>query len=73
MKPQIDLKGLRQDFGWTQLQAAIQLGFCRSYISSVENGKQGLSVEMINAIIRVFDVTYEDFYINSQGEVNDNA
>jgi len=65
MKPQIDLKGLRKKRGWTQLQAAEALGFCRSYISSVENDKQGLSVEMINAIIRVFDVKYEDFYSSS--------
>ena len=62
MKPRIDLKGLRKDRGWTQWQTATELGFCRSYISAVENGKQGLSIEMMNAIIRVFDVKYEDFY-----------
>jgi len=62
MKPQIDLKELRKNRGWTQWQAAAELGFCRSYISSVENGKQGISVEMMNAIIRVFGVKYEDFY-----------
>ena len=62
MKPCIDLKKLREDREWTQLQAAEALGFCRSYISAVENSKQGISVEMINAIIRVFDVSYEDFY-----------
>ena len=64
MKPCIDLKKLREDRDWTQLQAANALGFCRSYISAVENSKQGLSVEMINAIIRVFDVSYEDFYVH---------
>ena len=62
MKPRINLRKLRQDRDWTQLQAAQHLGFCRSYISAVEHGKQGLSVEMMNAIIRVFEVKYEDFY-----------
>ena len=62
MKPRIDLRELRAARGWTQLQTASELGFCRSYISAVENGKQGLSVEMVNAIIQVFGVRYEDFY-----------
>ena len=64
MKPKIDLKELRKNRGWTQVQAAAELGFCRSYVSVVENGKQNSSVEMMNAIIRVFDVRYEDFYGN---------
>jgi len=59
------LKELRKNRGWTQLQASIALGFCRSYISAVENGKQGISIEMMNAIIQVFNVTYDDFYIKS--------
>ena len=62
MKPQINLRKLRKERGWTQEQVASELGFCRSYISVIENGKQGLSGEMINAIIKVFDVKYEDFY-----------
>jgi len=66
MKPFIDLKKLREDRNWTQMQAAKALGFCRSYISAVENRKQGVSTEMINAIIRVFNVRYEDFYKHAQ-------
>ena len=62
MKPQIDLKQLRQQRGWTQWEAAEELGFCRSYISAVENGKQGISVGMMKEIIQVFGVKYEDFY-----------
>ena len=62
MKPHIDLKKLRQRNGWTQWQTADKLGFCRSYISAVENGKHGISIDMMNAIIRVFGVKYEDFY-----------
>ena len=54
---------------WTQWQTAHSLGFCRSYISAVENGKQGLSVEMMNAIIRVFKVRYEDFYKTDQTKI----
>jgi len=66
MKPQIDLRGLRKECGWTQWQTAQNLGFCRSYLSAVENGKQGISIEMMNAIIRVFNVKYDDFYKPAQ-------
>ena len=62
MKPWIDLRRLRKERGWQQWKSAEELGFCRSYISAIETGKQGVSVEMMNAIIRVFGVKYEDFY-----------
>ena len=66
MKPCIDLKKLREDREWTQLQTAKALGFCRSYVSAVENSKQGISIDMLNAIIRVFGVNYEDFYMRTR-------
>ena len=62
MKPWVNLKELRKERDWTQLQAAEKLGFCRSYIAAVETGRQGISFEMMRAIMRVFDVTYEDFF-----------
>ena len=61
-KPKIDLKKLRKERGWLQEQTANELGFCRSYLALVENGKQGISTDMMSAIIRVFGVRYEDFY-----------
>jgi len=64
MKPWIDLKGLRKERGWTQKEAAKELQFCRSYIAAVESKRQGISIEMMNAIIRVFGIRYEDFYKN---------
>jgi len=62
MKPQIDLRALRKSRSWTQVQTAAELGFCRTYISAIENGKQGISLNMMAAIVRVFGVMYEDFY-----------
>ena len=57
----IDIRKLRQDQGWLQREAAEKLGVTRSYISAVENGKRGISMRIMEAIIRVFDVKYEDF------------
>jgi len=57
----IDIRKLRQDRGWLQRETAKKLGVTRAYISSVENGRRGISMNMMLAIIRVFDVKYEDF------------
>jgi len=62
MKPWINVKELRENRGWTQMQTANALGFCRSYITAVESGARGISLGMMVAIVRVFHVTYEDFY-----------
>jgi transcriptional regulator with XRE-family HTH domain len=62
----IDVRALREKRGWLQRQAAEELGISRSYLSAVENGKRGISLYMMNAIIRTFAVGYEDFIQVSQ-------
>jgi transcriptional regulator with XRE-family HTH domain len=61
-KARIDLKKLRTNRGWPQWKTAEELGVSREYISAVENGKRGISMSMMKAIIQVFGVKYEDFY-----------
>jgi len=60
--PWIDIKKLREDKGWNQNQTAERLGFSRTYLSSIEHGRRGVSVNMMKKIIKVFGVKYEDFY-----------
>jgi len=62
MKLWINVRELRKNRGWTQMQAAIALGFCHSYITAVETESRGISLGMMVALVRVFDVKYEDFY-----------
>jgi DNA-binding XRE family transcriptional regulator len=69
-KPKINLKKLREERGWLQKEAAEELGFSRSYLVDVENGKKGISINMMNAIIRIFNVKYEDFY--TDGDISGN-
>ncbi len=64
-KAWIDVKALRKSRGWLQREAAEKLGIARAHLSVIENNKCGLSVEMMDAIIRVFGVKYEDFYTSS--------
>ena len=58
----INLRRLREQRGWTQTQAAAKLGFARAYVSRVETGKSGISLNMMHALIRVFHLKYADFY-----------
>ena len=61
-KPTINLKVLREKRGWNKTQAAAELGFSTTFYSGVERGQKGMSLKMMHAIIRVFNVKYEDFY-----------
>jgi transcriptional regulator with XRE-family HTH domain len=58
----IDVKELRMRRGWLQREAADRLGIARAHLSLVENRKCGLSLQMMDAIIRVFGAKYEDFF-----------
>jgi DNA-binding XRE family transcriptional regulator len=67
----IDVRSLRLKHGWLQSQAAERLGISREYLSAIENGKRGISLHMMEAIMQVFDVKYEDFYTKTQqGQTN---
>jgi DNA-binding XRE family transcriptional regulator len=61
-KAWIDVRALRLSRGWRQQEAADKLGVARSHLSTLENNKCGLSVKMMDAIIRVYGVDYESFY-----------
>ncbi len=60
----VDLRKLREARGWLQWEAAEKLGISRSYLSGVENNKRGISLPLMESIIRVFEIKYEDFYPN---------
>ena len=70
VKPHINLKALRKKRNWTQYAAAKALGFSRSYIADVERGRLGVSTGMMQAIIRVFGVKYEDFYPENKENIS---
>jgi|GEM_PF-5189908 len=64
-KPKINLIEMRERKGWTKSEVAEKLGFSRSYYSMVEDGKINISVKMMYAIMAVFGVRYEEFYLKS--------
>ena len=60
--PVIDLKKIRAERNWTQQELADKLGFSRSYVATLEIGRQGISINMLHQIIRKLDIKYEDLY-----------
>jgi len=64
----IDIKKLRTDRGWIQSEAAEMLGITRAHLSAVENGNRGISMNVMAAIIQVFNVKYEDFTITTDNK-----
>jgi transcriptional regulator with XRE-family HTH domain len=65
-KAWIDIKKLRTSRGWRQWETADKLGISRAHLSSLESGKRGLSIPMMDAIIQVFGVEYDDFYAETE-------
>jgi len=59
----IDIKKLRIDHGWLQSETTEKLGISRSHLSAIENGKRGISINVMAAITRVFNVKLENFYV----------
>ena len=57
----IDVKRLREERNWLQEEAAQKLGISRSYLSAIENRKRNISINAMEAIMRVFHIKYEDF------------
>ena len=61
-KPWIDVRRLREKRQWLQSEAAEKLGISRSYLSAVEHGRRGISMNAMAAVMKVFGVKYEDFH-----------
>jgi transcriptional regulator with XRE-family HTH domain len=57
----IDAKKLREERGWLQGETSDRLGVSRSYLSAIENGRRNVSMNMMEAMRRVFGVKYEEF------------
>ena len=70
------LKALRMEKGWiyTQEKVAEEVGISRVYLSMLEAGKKGCSVDMLMTFAQYYDVTMDYLaYGKQQGDVMDFA
>ena len=64
------IKNLRKEKKMSQEELASKLGISRSYLTKIENGQRGLSIEIMQKLCKVFNITMEEFF--GTGEEKDN-
>lgn len=63
------IRSLRKEFGYTQEQFAELLGMERSFLSRIESGKKGCSVDTFARISALFSVSLD--YLNTRPKSRD--
>ena len=56
------IKNLRKEEKMSQEELASKLGISRSYLTKIENGQRGLSIEIMQKLCKVFNITMEEFF-----------
>ena len=60
------IKKLRKDSGMSQEELAGKLGISRSYFSKIENDQRGLSIDIMQKICRIFNISMDEFFNNEE-------
>jgi transcriptional regulator with XRE-family HTH domain len=61
-----NLKRLRKKHGWSQTQLAKQIGSHLSHVNRIETGKYNPSLEVVQKLAAVFDVSIDYLVSNSE-------
>lgn len=56
------IKKLRKDSKMNQEELASKLGISRSYYSKIENDQRGLSIEIMQRLCKVFNISMDEFF-----------
>lgn len=56
------IKKLRKDAKMSQEELASKLGISRSYFSKIENNQRGLSIDIMQKVCRIFNISMDDFF-----------
>lgn len=54
------IRQLREERGWTQQQLAFEMGVSISAVSGLESRRNQPSLDMIQKVLQVFDVAFEE-------------
>lgn len=57
------VKLLRKEKGWSQDALADRMGFTKSFVSKIENGKKKISLDHVDQLAHILDVSPEDLLI----------
>lgn len=56
------IKKLRKDAKMSQEELASKLGISRSYFSKIENDQRGLSIDIMQKLCKIFDISMDEFF-----------
>jgi putative transcriptional regulator len=62
------LKVLRAERDWTQAQLAVELEVSRQTVNAIEKGKFDPSLPLAFKMSKLFDLTIEEIFDNSENE-----
>jgi len=61
-----NLKKLRLQKGWTQIFVAENLQITESFLSQIESGKKGISLDLIESFSNFFNVPIASLFIDTE-------
>lgn len=63
-----NIRRLRRDRGWTQAFVAESLGITAPFLTMVESGQRGMSLELIESLGELFGVPVSSFFISRESD-----
>lgn len=58
-----NIRTLRTNKGWTQVYLADRLQITAPFLAQIESGKRGTSLELVEAVAELFEVTIASLFI----------
>lgn len=63
-----NIRRLRRERGWTQAYVADSLGITAPFLTMIESGQRGMSLELIESLGELFDVSVSSLFIAYEAE-----
>lgn len=63
-----NIRKLRRERGWTQVFVAESLGVTAPFLTMIESGQRGMSIDFIESISELFDVPPAVLFANEEPE-----
>ncbi|MDE7292093.1 MAG: helix-turn-helix domain-containing protein [Treponemataceae bacterium] len=63
-----NIRRLRRERGWTQAYVADSLGITAPFLTMIESGQRGMSLELIESLGELFDVSVSSLFIAYETE-----
>lgn len=66
-----NIRRLRRERGWTQAYVAENLGITAPFLTMVESGQRGMSLELIESLGELFGVPVSSFFVSHESKITE--